>query len=641
MALSAASDFAVVVVRFGYSPRYPAAVVSIESDGNRTTIYFDNGWPTGDDLTKLEILQTVYASADGFQDSDGNDAVVEVEGSQVPPHVTLANMEEYGFANPLIPGSGDRWENARKVDGAFLTHASVEEDATSGRRDIVTTGGIKTPKGVPISGIAKVSLRNTVAESRGSNANDFNILVRDASEITDPRNLGLFKWLADVKTLGPSIFASGITSYDQVTGPSDFQIAGTSLNFSFDQNIGTAVETVVFAISLYAIGPSGLIFQCSTVTGSATPNVSRMTQYMRRQTADLPTTQAFDEPPIGDPDDPGAVHARAVFFEDADLTSELGKPTWQHDGGHSTLGGTYGRILTVDDLEASSFGDYSSIPWDDPKKVFNLRAVHMAGDGDAYENLRLGDVSEMVPQQGESADIDAKNDNAVSTGRVVHVDTKAGVEIVQLAPKEVLRLRVNWDHTDKREITSRNHLDRVLEVASGISNLTFNDSNYISLGSGAYLRPVPKPRVLDRTVNVFHGDTFDNTNGGTDTFSNNASLTDRYTKDGYKVSRTGRFRVECEFTIHLDASDTGEVSDGHQFRLGINDALLDAYQPHSALTAGEEEIWILTFLLDLDEDDVLTPYLRYTSTSAHFSNLDIASYRMRLDHEMHINIEEA
>ena len=102
----------------------------------------------GPTLAKLVILQAIYASADGFRDADGNAVVpLLLRNEGLPPGVTVANMEVYGYPNPLIAGADDRWQNARNVEGAFQTHASVEEDATSGRRDIVTTGGYPNQEG--------------------------------------------------------------------------------------------------------------------------------------------------------------------------------------------------------------------------------------------------------------------------------------------------------------------------------------------------------------------------------------------------------------------------------------------------------------------------------------------------------------
>ena len=65
---------------------------------------------------------------------------------------------ENGFPNPLIPGSFERTANMHAVLGAFTLEGSVEEDATTARRDIVLKGGLIPETRTPTSGALDVSL---------------------------------------------------------------------------------------------------------------------------------------------------------------------------------------------------------------------------------------------------------------------------------------------------------------------------------------------------------------------------------------------------------------------------------------------------------------------------------------------------
>ena len=77
--------------------------VILDGDDAGTVISFDldDGYPASGttDRTNLEILQTIYNSDDGFQDTDGNSITVNVRGrydNDVPEE-----LSENGWWNPL------------------------------------------------------------------------------------------------------------------------------------------------------------------------------------------------------------------------------------------------------------------------------------------------------------------------------------------------------------------------------------------------------------------------------------------------------------------------------------------------------------------------------------------------------------
>ena len=100
----------------------------------------------------LAELQEIYASADGFLNTDGADLSVLVEG--YPFTVTgIEDVETYGFPNPLIAGFRNRLISTQKVKGAFLIETTVvDENTISGRRDILFSGAIKPQRKVPTTG---------------------------------------------------------------------------------------------------------------------------------------------------------------------------------------------------------------------------------------------------------------------------------------------------------------------------------------------------------------------------------------------------------------------------------------------------------------------------------------------------------
>ena len=98
----------------------------------------------------------------GFQDADGNDLLITVggfnrggTGLQRP----RAQWEANGFSNPLIPGLLGNW--LRNLWTRFSVHSffegTVEEDATTARRDILLKGGFIPETRTPDSGSLQIS----------------------------------------------------------------------------------------------------------------------------------------------------------------------------------------------------------------------------------------------------------------------------------------------------------------------------------------------------------------------------------------------------------------------------------------------------------------------------------------------------
>ena len=134
-----------------------------KSDRSYGNIYFEDGVdvPSGHaDRADLDVLQEIYASADGFQDDDGNDIAVRVTGFHRGGLAIrdAGLLEANGFPNVLIPGSIARAGNMDEVLGALLLEGTVDEDATTARRDIVLKGGLIPETRTPASGALDVSL---------------------------------------------------------------------------------------------------------------------------------------------------------------------------------------------------------------------------------------------------------------------------------------------------------------------------------------------------------------------------------------------------------------------------------------------------------------------------------------------------
>ena len=139
MAITATTQFTYVVLNCNWARSTVAMSVRVV-DSTSQSWYFGAGAEenqyVGD--ADLQAVRDIWASDDGFQDGDGNDLAVSISGVHADLISTPADLEKIGLFNPLDADSYGRWKNAQEVQGAFVKHATVEEDSDTGRRDIKT-----------------------------------------------------------------------------------------------------------------------------------------------------------------------------------------------------------------------------------------------------------------------------------------------------------------------------------------------------------------------------------------------------------------------------------------------------------------------------------------------------------------------
>ena len=88
----------------------------LDSDGNSgDLINLNTGPPAAgtDDADDLAVLQQIYASIDGFRDA--NDATIIPVLGGFPRGIGVDNLETFGFWNPLIDGSWERYESKIRI----------------------------------------------------------------------------------------------------------------------------------------------------------------------------------------------------------------------------------------------------------------------------------------------------------------------------------------------------------------------------------------------------------------------------------------------------------------------------------------------------------------------------------------------
>ena len=102
-------------------------------------IRFSNGLPDEDtnDADDLEVLQDIWASDEGFQNTDGDDITPKLSG--FPLGTTFESLEEHGWWNPFHEGSYERWIDNQLIAGAHVREAEYSEHDTTGRPAITSS----------------------------------------------------------------------------------------------------------------------------------------------------------------------------------------------------------------------------------------------------------------------------------------------------------------------------------------------------------------------------------------------------------------------------------------------------------------------------------------------------------------------
>ena len=364
----------------------------------------------------LAALQTQYATDDGLQDADGNATPIRI--NNLPFGILHDELENYGYENPLIDGSHDRWLNKQQVDGAFLKHATAEVDTDTGRIDVKHSGGYIPIKGVSATGEMQQSTEDWTASLNGSSLN-LRLYARSGETyagtdlITDDSRVeAMVRLLEANRSSGAELIITATRNLDGLHA----MIAAAI--FTIDQDISTTTNEIEFLLTGSSRSATFINLTFAVTTG--TLDVGLMNALLNATTVGIPSDDPIEEPPVGASD--VRLHAERIEFGDGQLVSEDGIPNWRVAGRSHSLGGAYGKTIQLEELTLETAGHYT-IPWTNREAVYDLQAAHIASD-DAVV-IRLHSIKEMVPNTGESADLEFHNDNDVG-GETVEIQDVDG-----------------------------------------------------------------------------------------------------------------------------------------------------------------------------------------------------------------------
>ena len=255
------------------------------------------------DRDALDTLQGIYASAEGFLDSDGNSLAVSVRsfiarGVQVKD---IDELENHGFWNPLIDGSFERAQMLQQTLGVFQAEVeSVETDATSGRKDIKTHAGT-----IPVPRVAESlmqSMEDFFLQVISGDTGRVISLFLSTDQAVTTSNAGdraqikaLLLWLEDVRDSGDAVDVDAITESEIETGTQGNRI------YEFDQASGSTVRFTCNAFGFQVL-VGGRYVRLHVTSTSDSPelfNIPDVAAYFDGEEIVISTTEADEKPPFG------------------------------------------------------------------------------------------------------------------------------------------------------------------------------------------------------------------------------------------------------------------------------------------------------------------------------------------------------
>ena len=553
------------------------------------------------DADDLETLQEIYASEDGFQDSDDNNITGRVY--QLAGITDADDLESKGYANPLIAGFMDRVANREKVGGAFLMHAEVETDDTTGRADIKTAGGITPKRGAPLSGSLKVSLRDFLVSRQSATEVNFRLLVPVEENITTTDELyaypplrAFLAWLEANRDTGSAVGTSGA-----------LLARVSSRNFIVDQGSPNDVTFTISGVAHTVPGASTPVefieFTATEASDTDDPlEVNSLNNTMDEATATLTgVTESVEEPPFGE--DMVAVHGLRHYYGQKAWTQ------WLHD--HLVLtaqangqkfqmvvGGGYGRPMQFSDLGGS------------PKRLpvlYGVNVIEFTDSDGSSGTVQIDDPTKTVLLPG--------NDRLVlfhnrSVSGLFYLHDWDSNRICTLLPGERVEFRIVRHLDGSGELLFTNPLRREFR-RSGDDVGNFGDNARFNISTLTSARAIP----ISNEQSFSHEDAFEVASGSISSGTDYDDLLSLFVDDAVKVLVNGSMRYELE--LNYASANSGWIPSGNGPRLfrERGSVRTTVFHPDRKGIGSYQNGNLQIFWEgDIEDDDVFLPAFAYSTS---------------------------
>ena len=631
MPLTTSDTFEVIELRL--VQRYSVRIVYVLSDGTLVRLDLYGGdLPSGHaQRADLDVLQEIYASADGFLDADGNTVTIRIIG-YARGGITIsdiANLEINGFVNPFIDGSYDRLANMNKVLGAFLLEGTVDEDTTTARRDILLKGGLIPETRTPASGALQVSLE------------DINILVFNSTTFITRLLFSSDEAPTDA-TLGDSAYVKALLQWLEAN-----LYSGTAVNLTATTT--TQVEAAIGGNRVYeyeqADGESvrfsysgDIVFlnsfremQLYWTIASDSPGTFNATEFEEALDGETITvdgiTDSQEKPPFGSIEI--AINALRLNLDRMKLENASDHPVIEYRDEENRdrrliLG--YGLSMSYADLLIGTY-NVTTTP-----KTWGVNAIHFGPDETANGTTRMRTPIDQIPEPGNDWECTFHNRNTTYNWEIQDWD---GDNLATLLPDERLTVRMTRRGDGTGELIDAVPFSRVLRFsADTLGNLS--GSGYYSWAVSRRARTLVYPTEATANIWKMHEECFQ---FGDSTFNSGIALSSANPADldlptSIIFQKPGKIRVSMFVGVGTSGG-SGSVPDDHGLafmRLDGTTVRLGPYLSHQAINTNENEIWQLGWGFDVELADLFLPLFRYsTSTSLSFSNFQLTAMEMDIE----------
>ena len=625
MALTTSSRFGTITIT--YENALPASLTwssDAPAPDNYSSILIST-LPTGNDLTNLQALQSIYDNGDGeFLDPDGNavEVIIDHEGPPTFTYTDLADLEPNGYVNPLIAGYENRITIVRDLDAVWIQQASISEDAVSGRKDIALQAGlVPTRRRPPLQ--MKYDLHDWIIIPDHNLDTRFylryfaakNRQLATATCGTHAAVRALVKYLYDHRS-GGDLGSTGPYSLTGLTSAIDGTI------YTIDQNNNDDLIFQVTNVSLSLV-ENYISLRCDLEDTSEDLSVTALYDTLQGEAEfNIVVNSAEEHPPTSAKDAP--THAYRYHFDDeySYLRVRNAHPIFKGktDGGHHyELPFGYGRVIEFNDLIEHQGARV--LPAD-----YAIGTIHYDATHDADGELRLISPQSLLPVYGTEWPFAIHNKNADYN---LAITDPQGNNVGVLLPGEILHLRASRERTGADEYVDDVPFVRSIRYSGGAGNM--GQSNVLHLDSTREIHQVPLPS----TPTYQNAEVFDTEGSDVWLNANNwVSQDDWHTAEAVKMSKAGSLRWTMQVSVRNNGS--GIIPSGHQFRLyrqsGSGAPTSLRTQTVGQVGGNKSVTWFNTWEGPVAVDDILFAVWVYSDsdTTATLSNVQLQEVALEM-----------
>ena len=652
MAITTSTPFEKIVVY--HNVRYPSSIDRLEYITDETTVQrgrinLRNGPPVSgtDGYDDLEILKDIYESDDGFEDSDGSESTIRV--SSFTHGTTLNSLTQYGSWNPLQEGSWDDYQTQNEIQSTLGKHGSITTDNDTQRQVIEFQGGIETQAFRPSGDIVIVTLEDWELGYTDSDVFWIHLEIPSTETITEngldtyTPVRALFAWLESERTTGSSV-GTDASNASSSLGSRRYSFRQTNDNTDLvveyeDVKIETNNDDNVTSYSLAFDRITGADID----TGKLGPVFSEDTEISITN-----TEQVTESGTIGGYDT--EVRTKKLDFDTSSITPSRS-----------------GLLISGEDFDGTQYVYVQPVPrmvnyWNLPHRsdlrrilpdIWHFDTIVLPSSSGSDANFQLSNPLEMVGYQGAYRTIAFRN----LSSRLFRIYDWDGNLLIVLNRLEYVKYEVSLEGDGNGgRLISVTIPDRYLEYhESAASVRSARHFAYITRWDASTLRYRIVP--VFGNYDIVHEDAYSVSTTNPPNRLNGNIFTegagDFNMRGIMTVTRRGILEFEWSMLLSLDNDISGQLPNGHGFRLlrigaygdgslgdGGRISVIEDDRHPVFLGDDSQQTLSIKRTITTNPNDRILPVIRYvaSSTTIDWEHMHVVDQRInfRLKQNLHI-----